>query len=42
MIAFVGGLALLVGGYFVYGRLTQSAIRPDPDRITPAVARGRR
>jgi carbon starvation protein CstA len=39
MVAFVCGLLLLVGGYFLYGRLTQSAVRPDPDRITPAVAR---
>lgn len=39
MIAFVCGLVLLVGGYFVYGRLTSSAVRPDPDRITPAIAR---
>jgi carbon starvation protein CstA len=39
MVAFVCGLLLLVVGYFFYGRLTQSAVRPDPDRITPAVAR---
>ena len=39
MIAFVSGLLLLVGGYFVYGRLTESAVRPDPNRITPAIAR---
>ena len=39
MIAFVCGLLLLVGGYFLYGRLTESAVRPDPNRVTPAIAR---
>jgi carbon starvation protein CstA len=39
MVDFVCGLLLLAGGYAVYGRLTQSAVRPDPNRITPAVAR---
>lgn len=39
MLAFVCGLALLVGGYFFYGRLTSSTVRPDPHRLTPAVAR---
>jgi carbon starvation protein CstA len=38
MIAFVVGLLLLVGGYVFYGRLTESAIGTDPDRVTPAVA----
>ena len=38
MFAFVVGLLLLIGGYFFYGRLTESAIRTDPDRVTPAVA----
>ncbi len=38
MIAFVGGLVLLVVGYFVYGRFVASAVRPDPNRPTPAVA----
>jgi carbon starvation protein CstA len=31
-------LSLLVGGYVFYGKLTQSAIRTDPSRATPAVA----
>jgi carbon starvation protein CstA len=39
MVAFVCGLLLLIGGYFFYGRLTQAAIRPDPNRPTPAIAR---
>lgn len=39
MVAFVCGMLLLVGGYFFYGRLTQSAVKPDPNRLTPAVAR---
>ncbi len=38
MVAFVAGLLLLIGGYFVYGKLTESAIRTDPNRTTPAVA----
>ena len=38
MIAFVCGLLLLVGGYFFYGRLTASTVKPDPARITPAIA----
>ncbi len=38
MIAFVIGLLLLAGGYVFYGRLTESAIRMDPDRVTPAIA----
>jgi len=38
VVAFVAGLVLLVGGYVFYGRLTQSAIRTDPGRATPAVA----
>ena len=39
MIAFISGLVLLTGGYFIYGRLTQSAVRPDPARPTPALSR---
>ncbi len=38
MVPFVVALALLVGGYFFYGRLTESAVRTDPARTTPAVA----
>ncbi|NLX98756.1 MAG: carbon starvation protein A [Rhodopirellula sp.] len=39
MAAFLSGLLLLGAGYVFYGRLTQSTVKPDPDRITPAVAR---
>lgn len=39
MVAFVAGLVALVAGYVFYGRLTASAVKPDPDRITPAFAR---
>lgn len=39
MIAFVCGLLLLGGGYLFYGRLVSSTVKPDPNRITPAVAR---
>ena len=37
MITFLCALALLIGGYFLYGRLTERVFRPD-DRPTPAVA----
>ena len=37
MILFLGGLALLVVGYFTYGRLVERIVGPD-DRKTPAVA----
>ncbi|HOA62168.1 MAG: carbon starvation protein A [Verrucomicrobia bacterium] len=38
MIAFVTGLILLVGGYFFYGRVVAATVRPDPNRLTPAIA----
>ncbi|HOB99858.1 MAG TPA: carbon starvation CstA family protein, partial [Verrucomicrobiota bacterium] len=38
MIAFVTGLVLLVGGYFFYGRVVTATVRPDPNRLTPAIA----
>ena len=37
MILFLGGLALLVVGYFTYGRLIERIVGPD-DRKTPAMA----
>ncbi|MBO1679600.1 carbon starvation CstA family protein [Bittarella massiliensis (ex Durand et al. 2017)] len=37
MITFAISLALLVGGYFLYGRLAERVFRPD-DRPTPATA----
>ena len=37
MILFLGGLGLLVVGYFTYGRLVERIVGPD-DRKTPAVA----
>ena len=37
MILFLGGLALLVAGYFTYGRLVERIAGPD-DRKTPAVS----
>ncbi len=37
MIAFVAGLTILVLGYVFYGRVVESAVRPDPGRATPAV-----
>lgn len=38
MLAFLIGLGLLAGGYAVYGRFVASTVRPDPERVTPAVA----
>ncbi|MDZ7616812.1 MAG: carbon starvation CstA family protein [Patescibacteria group bacterium] len=38
MTAFVIGLLLLAGGYVFYGRLTESAVGVDPNRVTPAIA----
>lgn len=38
MLAFICGLVFLIGGYFFYGRLTESAVKPDPNRMTPAYA----
>ena len=37
MISFLLCLALLIGGYFTYGKLVDSTLGPD-DRETPAVA----
>lgn len=37
MVVFLSGIALLVLGYFIYGRLTASSVRPDPARPTPAL-----
>ncbi len=36
MITFVCAIILLIGGYFLYGKLTERVFRPD-DRPTPAV-----
>ncbi len=38
MVVFVIGLLMLVAGYVFYGRLTESTVGTDPDRVTPAVA----
>jgi carbon starvation protein CstA len=38
VIAFLAGLVLLAGGYFLYGKLVASTVRPDPHRVTPAIA----
>jgi len=38
MIAFGVGLVLLVAGYAVYGRYVAATVRPDPNRVTPAIA----
>ncbi|MDH7503349.1 MAG: carbon starvation CstA family protein [Verrucomicrobiota bacterium] len=35
---FLLGLVLLVLGYALYGRLVAQAVRPDPNRVTPAIA----
>ena len=38
MTVFLVGCALLILGYTVYGRVAERAVRPDPARVTPAVA----
>lgn len=38
MISFFVALALLIAGYFVYGKLVEKVFRPDLQRATPAVA----
>lgn len=35
---FLLGLVLLLLGYAFYGRLTAQTVRPDPNRVTPAIA----
>ncbi|MCD4750248.1 MAG: hypothetical protein K8R59_12830, partial [Thermoanaerobaculales bacterium] len=37
MTVFLVGCVLLVLGYTVYGRIAEQAVRPDPDRATPAI-----
>jgi hypothetical protein len=37
MAPFLIGLALLFFGYAVYGRITEQAVRPRPERPTPAI-----
>lgn len=36
MITFICAILLLIGGYFLYGKLTEKVFRPD-DRLTPAI-----
>ena len=38
MSVFVAGLILLALGYVFYGALVSSAVKPDPNRVTPAVS----
>jgi carbon starvation protein CstA len=38
MTVFIAGLLLLAGAYFFYGRFVESTVKPDPNRITPAIA----
>ncbi len=37
MTAFIIGCALLIAGYVVWGRITEAAVRPEPERPTPAL-----
>ena len=37
MVTFFCAIALLIGGYFLYGKLVEKVFRPD-ERSTPAVA----
>lgn len=39
MLAFASGLVLLAVGYVVWGRLAERSVAPDPQAVTPAVAR---
>jgi carbon starvation protein CstA len=39
LVVFLVGLALLLGGYFLYGGLMDRSLRPDPSRPTPALVR---
>ncbi len=39
MLSFIGGIVVLVVGYFTYGKLVEKVLAPD-DRATPATARG--
>jgi carbon starvation protein CstA len=38
MTVFLIGIVLLLAGYSLYGRLTALSVRPDPKRVTPAIA----
>lgn len=38
MISFFIALALLVAGYFVYGKFVEKTFCPNPERVTPAMA----
>ncbi|MBN2799576.1 MAG: carbon starvation protein A [Deltaproteobacteria bacterium] len=38
MSVFLLGLAALIAGYTLWGRLTEGAVRPDPRRVPPAFA----
>ena len=37
MTLFLGGIAFLIAGYFIYGRIVEKILAPD-DRATPAIA----
>jgi carbon starvation protein CstA len=37
VISFALGCVVLIAGYAVYGRMTEAAVRPDPNRPTPAI-----
>lgn len=39
MIPFLVGSGVLLLGYVFYGRLVERSVRPDPDRVMPAVAK---
>ncbi len=39
MIVFALGCATLLAGYLIYGRIVEAAVRPDPERLPPALAR---
>lgn len=39
MTAFLIALAVLIGGYFIYGAIVEKVIGIDPQRPTPAMSR---
>lgn len=39
MISFTIAILVLIAGYFVYGRFVERVFGPDPNRVTPAVAK---
>ena len=39
MVSFILSLLLLIAGYFLYGKFVEHVFKPDPARMTPAIAK---